>query len=100
MGSPELRYLHIDHNPGIGGGRAIIRGSRIAVSNVAYRHCRGESVDEILEAWPHLTPAQVYDALAYYYDHKYEIDREIERSLDEEHWQTLYPPGKGIRSVP
>ena len=27
---------------------------------------------------PHLTPAQVYEALSYYYDHAAEIEREIQ----------------------
>jgi uncharacterized protein (DUF433 family) len=81
---------------GVCGGRPTILGTRIAVSNIAYRHRRGESVDEMLEAWPHLTPAQVYDALAFYYDHKAEIDEEVERSLDEEYWKSKYAPGKGL----
>jgi len=29
----------------------------------------GLSVEEILEGLPHLTPAQVYEALSYYHDH-------------------------------
>ena len=93
MAAPELSYRHIVTVPDVCGGRPTIRGTRIAVSNVAFRHRRGESVDEILEAWPHLTPGQVYDALAYYYDHKAEIDSEVERSLDEEYWKRRYPPG-------
>lgn len=34
----------------------------------------GKSVDEILAAFPHLTPAQVLDALSYYHDHQEEMD--------------------------
>jgi hypothetical protein len=34
-------------------------------------------VDETLAALPHLTPAQVYEALSYYYDHVDEIEQEI-----------------------
>ncbi len=94
MAVTDTPYAHIVHHSGICGGRATIRGTRIAVQNVAFRHRCGESVDEILEAWPHLTPGQVYDALAYYYDHKAEIDKEVERSLDEERSKALYPAGK------
>ena len=93
MATIETTHAHIVTVDGICGGRPSIRGTRIAVSNVAFRHRRGESVDEMLEAWPHLTPAQVYDALAYYYDHKDEIDREVELSLDEEYWKSKYPAG-------
>lgn len=86
------RTAHIVKAKGVCGGRPSIKGTRIAVSSVAFRHRRGESVDEMLEAWPHLVPAQIYDALAYYYDHKEDIDREVELSLDEEYWKRKYPP--------
>jgi uncharacterized protein (DUF433 family) len=34
----------------------------------------GASVDEVLASLPRLTRAQVYECLAYYEDHKSEID--------------------------
>jgi len=37
--------------------------------------------DEIQRQHPHLSPAQIYSALDYYYDHKAEMDREIEDQL-------------------
>jgi uncharacterized protein (DUF433 family) len=94
------KYAHITQKQGVCGGRPTIRGTRIEVSAVAFRYRRGESVDEILEAWPHLTPGQVHDALAYYYDHQAEIDQEIERSLDEAYWMSRYPPGKRAAPSP
>jgi uncharacterized protein (DUF433 family) len=96
MGTIETAHAHIVKDDSICGGRPSIRGTRIAVAEVAFRHRRGESVDEMIEAWPHLTPAQLYDALAYYYDHRVEVDQEVERSLDEEYWKRTYPPGKPI----
>jgi uncharacterized protein (DUF433 family) len=33
--------------------------------------------EELVREFPHLTLAQVYDALSYYYDHKEEIDQEM-----------------------
>jgi hypothetical protein len=38
---------------------------------------RGEPVDEILQTYPHLKPAAVYDALSYYHDHQAAIEQEI-----------------------
>lgn len=35
---------------------------------------QGKTADEIVALYPHLTHAQVYDALAYYYDNKEEVD--------------------------
>jgi hypothetical protein len=47
----------------------------------------GMSVDEILQSLPHLSPAQVHAALAYYFDHKAQIDRDIRRNNDIEFWE-------------
>jgi len=33
------------------------------------------SVDAILAGWNHLTPGQVFSALAYYHDNQEEVDR-------------------------
>ena len=59
------------------GGRAIIAGSRITVRHIAQLYKAGDSVDEILQAHPHLQAAAVYDAMSYYLDHQAEIEQEI-----------------------
>ena len=33
--------------------------------------------EEFVEQYPHLTLAQVYDALSFYYDHRPEIERDL-----------------------
>jgi uncharacterized protein (DUF433 family) len=38
---------------------------------------QGMTPEELVREFPHLTLAQVYDALSYYYDHKEEIDQEM-----------------------
>lgn len=43
----------------------------------------GATPEELAEDLPHLTLAQIYAALAYYYDHKAEIDAQIERDIQE-----------------
>jgi len=45
----------------------------------------GHAIDEIITMYPHITHAQVYDALSYYYDHKEEIDKNIEENK-ENYW--------------
>jgi uncharacterized protein (DUF433 family) len=35
--------------------------------------------EELHEQYPHLSLAQIYSALAYYYDHREELEAEIER---------------------
>jgi hypothetical protein len=41
----------------------------------------GYSAEQIREHYPHLSLAQIYAALSYYYDHKAEIDAEIEKDI-------------------
>ena len=89
-----VQHAYVVRQPGVCGGRPTIRGTRITVEAVAYRHKCGESVDEMLEAWPHLTAAQLYDAISFYYDYRAEIDADIELSSDEAFWMSKYPPGK------
>lgn len=59
------------------GGRAIIEGSRVSVRHIARLYKAGDSVDEVLQAHPHLKAAAVYDAMSYYLDHQAEIEQEI-----------------------
>jgi uncharacterized protein (DUF433 family) len=40
----------------------------------------GAAPEEILQGLPHLTLAQVFDALSYYLDHQSEINSYIERN--------------------
>src|SRR5947208_16293643 len=40
----------------------------------------GSSAEEMHFQYPHLSLAQIYAALAYYYDHQADIDEQIERS--------------------
>lgn len=55
-------------------------------SVVVYVLHLGMTVEELVRDWPHVSPAQVYDALSYYYDNQAEIDADIElqRRLVEE----------------
>ena len=71
---------HIEVTPGIAGGRARIAGHRITVQDIVIWHERlGRSPDEI-SADHGLSLADVHAALAYYFDHRAEIDEQIGRS--------------------
>lgn len=74
-GTAEYRY--ITQVPGVCGGRPIIKGTRTPVRTIIGYYKLGLSAEEILEGLPHLTPAQVYEALSYYHDHQAEIEEEI-----------------------
>jgi uncharacterized protein (DUF433 family) len=71
---------HIEITPGIAGGKPRIAGHRITVQNIVIWHeWMGLSADEIATEY-NLTLADVYAALAYYYDHQLEIDEAIKDS--------------------
>jgi uncharacterized protein (DUF433 family) len=69
---------YIEVTPGVAGGKPRIAGHRITVQDIAIWHERlGKSPDEIAAEY-NLSLAAVYAALAYYFDHRAEIDRTIE----------------------
>src|SRR5262245_8430602 len=66
---------HIEITPGIAGGKPRIAGHRITVQDIVVWHeWMGRSADEIAAEY-NLTLADVYAALAYYFDHRAEMDR-------------------------
>ncbi len=71
---------HIEITSGVAGGKPRIAGHRITVQNIVVWHeALGESADEIADAHD-LTLADVHAALAYYFDHQEEIDRDLAES--------------------
>jgi uncharacterized protein (DUF433 family) len=69
---------HIKTIPSVRGGRPHIAGTRITVADVVIMHLRlGQSLEEIAGRYD-LDLAGVYAAMAYYYDHRSEIDGSIE----------------------
>jgi uncharacterized protein (DUF433 family) len=68
-------------------GEPTIRGSAITVRTVVERMRLGDSVQDIVDAYPVLTLAQVHDALGYYYDHVDEIEQYIAEN-EEAAWRT------------
>jgi uncharacterized protein (DUF433 family) len=58
-------------------GIAMLHGTRLAVRLIAQQYRAGDSVDDILRTYPHLSAATVHDAISYYLDHRTEIEQEI-----------------------
>ncbi len=67
----------IDSHPGIHGGAALIAGTGMTVRRIAVWHNLGHSIEEIADQIGHLSLAQVYAALTYYYANKAEIDADL-----------------------
>jgi uncharacterized protein (DUF433 family) len=79
----RTEYPHIVRRPGMVGGRPRIAGTRIPVWQIANLWNMGETIPELLEAFPHVTPAAVHSALAYYFDHQVDVDAEIDENRPE-----------------
>lgn len=63
---------------GVRGGKPRIAGRRITVADVAIWFERmGMNPDEIVLNYPGLTLSDVHIALAYYYEHREQIDADI-----------------------
>lgn len=76
----QTRYEHItlneDRAPEIAG--TTIKVVELVVEQQAY----GWSPEELYFQHPHLTLGQIYSALAYYWDHREELDRDIQHRLE------------------
>ena len=79
---PDIVHPYIERNPDVLDGEPVIRGTRIAVRHIVEWDRMGNRVDEIVANYPHLTHAQVHDALSYAFDHKSEIDRLIAENTE------------------
>jgi uncharacterized protein (DUF433 family) len=69
---------HIVSTPKVMGGKPRIAGHRISVQNIVIWHYELEYTVEQIAGDYNLNLADVYAALAYYHDHKQEIDKSIE----------------------
>src|SRR2546425_10396502 len=78
----ELTYPHISKEPGKPAHLERHPRTRVAMVVVDYQG-RGWSAEEIVRQYPYLTLAEVHAALAYYHDHREEIEEEIEAEMTE-----------------
>jgi uncharacterized protein (DUF433 family) len=75
----ETRYEHVvldeSQVPMISG--TTMKVIELVVAQAAY----GWTADELHIQFPHLTLGQIYSALAYYWDHREELDKNIESRI-------------------
>lgn len=97
----EQVATHISVDPAVYGGRPCIDGHRIAVHDVAAWVKQGQTPEEIARDFQ-LTRGEVYAALAYYFDHQAEIDRELdedEREIRTRASADASPPAERVREA-
>jgi uncharacterized protein (DUF433 family) len=82
----STEHLYIVRDERILSGEPIIKGTRTPVRAIVETWRMGISPEEIAYGLPHLTLAQIFNALSYYSDHQDEINIYIEgnRILDEQ----------------
>jgi uncharacterized protein (DUF433 family) len=80
----EAEHPYITSQKNLCGGSPVIRGTKFPVRSVVnYVLRQGLSPEELVKEFSHLTLAQIYDALSYYYDHKDLIDKDfLDNSAD------------------
>lgn len=76
MATVAIEHIEVDDS-----GTARVAGTRSRVINIVLDTLNGLTPIQIHEEYPHLRLAQIHAALAYYYDHKVQIDAEIDREL-------------------
>lgn len=73
----------IESQPNVCGGQPCIAGTRIRVQDIFVWHeLQGQSADEVVSRFPQLTMADVYAAMACYWDHRDEIQRDMQAETD------------------
>lgn len=82
MSTVHRSYRYIISTPGVRGGHPRVEGTRVGVHDVIGLLQTGETVDSLIaRCLPNLTRAQVYECLAYYEDHRGEIDVLVARQM-------------------
>jgi uncharacterized protein (DUF433 family) len=74
---PKLDYRNIEQDPARCGGQPVVVGTRVRVGIILGCYRQGMSVEEIVQQYPSIKPADVHDALAYAYDHLDEIEADL-----------------------
>jgi uncharacterized protein (DUF433 family) len=83
--STPVGYRYITRELGVRGGQAIVEGTRVGVHDVIGLLQNGETVDSVaLRCFPNISRAQIYECLAYYEDHRGEIDVLVARQMSAE----------------
>jgi uncharacterized protein (DUF433 family) len=78
MATVPVMAEHIEVTPGVCGGKPRIAGRRIKVAHIALWHePMGMTPERILAEYPGLSLADIHAALAYYRDHRAEIDEDL-----------------------
>lgn len=80
----QTAHRYVVSSPEVLGGERVIESTRTPVRAIVELWRSGVPVEEITIDLPHLTLAQVFDALSYYSGHTVEINSHIEANRSPE----------------
>jgi len=79
---PATSYRYLVNHPSVRSGRTIVKGIRIGVHDVIGLLQNGETIETLIaRCFLNLTRAQACECLAYYEDHRGEIDLLVAQQL-------------------
>ena len=85
-------YGHVTKDPKVCGGKACLDDTRIRVMDIVELQRQGKKPEEMLHVFAvPLTLAQVHAALAYYYDHREEIETSF---AEDDRWEEEHERAK------
>lgn len=73
----KIDFRNVEKDPTRCGGQPVVAGTRIRVATILGCYRQGMGIEEIVQQYAPLKPADVHDALAYAYDHLDEIESDI-----------------------
>jgi uncharacterized protein (DUF433 family) len=73
-------HIYVERNAAILGGEPIVKGTRTPVRAIVEIWRMGVAPEDVPTHLPHLTLAQIFDALSYFSDHQAEISSYIEKN--------------------
>jgi uncharacterized protein (DUF433 family) len=95
MSAMVLQIAEIIADPAIRGGRPVIAGTTLRVSDVVAYHVYGGQTVEELAVGFQLSLGKVHAALAYYHLHKSAIDEEMRANTEEAEQQLALIKAQG-----
>ncbi|MEO8493481.1 MAG: DUF433 domain-containing protein [Planctomycetota bacterium] len=91
----SVAYPHIETTES---GVPLVAGTRTKIVEIVLDHLAHHwDAEEIQRQHPHLSLAQIYSALAYYHDHRAEVDRDIAERLNKAEMIAIEQPASIIR---
>jgi len=61
----QMETLLIESNPKVMMGKPVIKGTRLTVELILEKLAAGETFEQVLDAYPRLTPQAIYAALRF-----------------------------------